>query len=107
MSNPGPIVHRNVTLLQVESASLLEEIRALVDLGSFVVAVIDATTLVIDPARTGELAQVLSDAGLDPLVQKIRSGPPVDIQEDIGEADTVRMEASPRYSPPSSSSSST
>ena len=85
------IAHRNVTLLRVEGASVLEEIRALVDLDPFVVAQVDDTTLVVDPARTGELAQVLGDAGLAPLVQKVRPGPGAASPEAIADADTVEL----------------
>jgi hypothetical protein len=83
------IAHRNVTLLRVESPGVLAEIRALVDLTPFVVAQVDDTTLVVDPARTGELAQLLGDAGLAPLVQKVRPSPGVAGPEGISGADTV------------------
>lgn len=72
MSGAGPILHRNVTLLRVEGPEILAEIRALVDLSGFVVAQLDPVTLIVDPARTGALAQALGDAGLAPLVQKRR-----------------------------------
>ena len=85
------IAHRNVTLLRVESPGVLAEIRALVDLSPFVIAHIDETTLVIDPSRTGELAQVLNDASLTPLVQKVRHEPGVAGPENIAEADTIEF----------------
>jgi len=71
---PGPIGHEDLTLLRVESAAVLEEIHALVDLSGFVVGTLDERTVIIDPARTGALAEQLAAAGLAPLVRKLRPG---------------------------------
>ena len=69
-----PIVHRDLTLLQVETAEVLKEVRALADISDFVVGRLDERTLIVDPARTGELAARLATAGLSPLVRKLRPG---------------------------------
>ena len=68
----GPLVHEGVTVLEVEDPGLLEHIRALVDLNAFVVARISDRALVIDPARTGELADLLERHQLIPLVRRAR-----------------------------------
>lgn len=86
-----PIVHRNVTLLRAESADVLAEVRALVDLSGFILGEVDETTLIVDPARTGELAERLAAAGLPPLVQKVRGGPAAGAPESLSDADTVEM----------------
>jgi hypothetical protein len=91
MSTPTPVLHRNVTLLRAESPDVLDEIRALVDLSGFVVGQVDAVTLIVDPARTGELAERLGAAGLSPLVQKLRAGPAAEAPEGIADADTMEM----------------
>ncbi len=66
------VVHRDVTVLAVREPGVLDEIRALVPLDDFVLAVISDTRLLIDPARTGELHDLLSAAGVAPLVQRAR-----------------------------------
>lgn|GEM_PF-1706264 len=66
------VVHRDVTVLAVREPGVLDEIRALVPLDDFVLAVISDTRLLIDPTRTGELADLLAAAGAAPLVQRAR-----------------------------------
>ncbi len=73
-----PIAHRDVTVLQVETPAVLDELRALVPLDDFVLAVIDDTRLVIDPARTGELATRLAARGLTPLIKSSARAPAAD-----------------------------
>ncbi len=91
MSGPGAIAHRNVTLLRVATPAVLDEVAALVDIDDFVLARVDDVTLVVDPARTGELAELLAQRGLTPLVQKLRAarrGGAVQGPEDLDEPDT-------------------
>jgi len=66
------VVHREVTVLAVREPGVLDEIRALVPLDDFVLAVISDTRLLIDPSRTGELHDLLATAGVAPLVQRAR-----------------------------------
>ena len=68
----GPLVHADVTVLEVGDPALLDHIRALIDLDAFVVARISETALVVDPARTGELADLLEQHQLIPLVRRAR-----------------------------------
>ncbi len=68
----GPLVHADVTVLEVDDPALLDHIRALIDLDAFVVARISETALVVDPARTGELADLLEQHQLIPLVRRAR-----------------------------------
>lgn len=70
--SPRPVAHHDLTLLVVDDPALLDEIRALVPLDDYVLAVVDDTRLVIDPARTGELASRLAARGLTPLVKSAR-----------------------------------
>jgi len=67
-----PLLHTDVTVLEVDDPELLTHVRALFDLDAFVVARISATALVIDPARTGELSQLLEQHRLIPLVRRAR-----------------------------------
>ena len=66
------VVHRDVTVLAVREPGVLDEIRAVVPLDDFVLAVISDTRLLIDPARTGELQDRLAAAGVAPLLQRAR-----------------------------------
>lgn len=91
MSQPQAIAHRNVTLLRVATPAVLDEIRALVDVDDFVLARVDELTLIVDPARTGELAEVLSGAGLPPLVHKHRPPPTLPRAENADDGDTAKM----------------
>jgi hypothetical protein len=91
VSQPQPIAHRNVTLLRVATPAVLDEIRALVNVDDFVLARVDDVTLIVDPARTGELAEVLKGAGLPPLVHKHRPSPRVPGTENADDGDTLEM----------------
>jgi hypothetical protein len=74
-----PIAHRDLTVLEVDSPAVLQEIRALVPLDDYVLAVIDELRLAIDPARTGELAHRLAVRGLAPLIKSVaRTAPAAD-----------------------------
>lgn len=65
-----PLLHTHVTVLEVDDPALLAHVRALFDLDDFVIARISERELVIDPARTGELAQLLEQHRLIPLVRR-------------------------------------
>lgn len=67
-----PIVHTGVTVLEVDSAELMSRIAELVDLAPFTLARISDRELVIEPAKTGELSDLLEAHGLAPLVRKAR-----------------------------------
>jgi hypothetical protein len=74
-----PIAHRDLTVLEVDSPAVLQELRAVVPLDDYVLAVIDECRLAVDPARTGELAHRLATRGLAPLIKSVaRSAPAAD-----------------------------
>ena len=66
------VVHRDVTVLAVREPGVLDEIRALVPLDDYVLAVISDTRLLMDPTRLAELHELLSEAGVAPLTQRAR-----------------------------------
>lgn len=72
MSGGQTVVHRNLTVLQVSDPRVLDEIRAVVPLDEFVIGRVDETTLVVDPARVGELSRRLAEREMTPLVKKAR-----------------------------------
>lgn len=88
MSDPAePLVaHRGVAVLEVASGDLLEHVAQLVPLEDFILARISEREIVVDPARVGELAALLSERGLTPLMRKIqppvRRGPAVMDEDD-------------------------
>lgn len=67
-----PILHQGLVLLRVSDPAVMDEIGAVIDLDGFVIARLSSTEVVIDPARMGELASLLSERGLPPLVKKAR-----------------------------------
>ena len=64
------VVHKNVALLVVAEAQVLEEVRALVDLDDYVIGQISETEWVIDPAKAAQLQQQLASRGLQALYRK-------------------------------------
>ncbi|MBO85042.1 MAG: hypothetical protein CL927_06760 [Deltaproteobacteria bacterium] len=66
------VVHRDVTVLSVREPGVLDEIRAVVPLDEFVLAVISDTRLLLDPTRLAELHGLLTAAGVAPLMQRAR-----------------------------------
>lgn len=66
------VVHRDVTVLSVREPGVLDEIRAVVPLDEFVLAVISDTRLLLDPTRLAELHERLAAAGVSPLTQRAR-----------------------------------
>ena len=66
------VVHRDVTVLAVREPGVLDEIRAVVPLDEFVLAVISDTRLLLDPTRLAELHERLAAAGVSPLTQRAR-----------------------------------
>jgi hypothetical protein len=68
-----PIAHRNLTILTVPEPRVLDELDALVGLQDYVLARLSPTELIIDPARTGELATRLTERGLHAMVQRARA----------------------------------
>lgn len=71
-----PIVHRKVALLRVSEPGVLKEVRMLLPLDDFAIAVVSETEIAIDPSRLGELAGLLADRGFAPLMKRatIESG---------------------------------
>lgn len=65
-----PIVHKNVALLEVSEPKVLDEVRALVPLDEYVLAIVSETELVIDPQRLKELNDTLTSKGLSPLLKR-------------------------------------
>ena len=65
-----PIVHRNVALLRVEDAKVLDEIRAVLPLDDYVLARVSETELVLDPRRVKELNDILTARGMAPLLKR-------------------------------------
>lgn len=84
------IAHRQVALLRVADARVLEEIRALVPLEDFALAVVSPTEVVIDPARLGELAQRLSDRGISPLMKRLQGPDAQDLDRLADTTDRMR-----------------
>lgn len=72
----GPIVHTGLVLLRVSDPAVLDEIGAVLALDDFIIGRVSETEVVIDPARMGELASMLSERGLPPLVKKARAPTP-------------------------------
>ena len=66
----GTIAHRGVALLRVSDARILDQIRAVLPLDDYVLAVISDTELVIDPARIGDLSARLAERGMAPLMKR-------------------------------------
>lgn len=64
------IVHRNVALLKVSDPKVLDEVRAVVPLDDYVLAVVNETELVIDPQRLKELNDALTARGMTPLLKR-------------------------------------
>lgn len=65
-----PVVHRKVALLRVAEPRVLEEVRLLLPLDDFAIAVVSDTEIAIDPSRLGELASLLSERGFAPLMKR-------------------------------------
>ena len=68
----GVIAHREVAVLRVTDPRVLDEIRALVPLDEFVLAVVSDVEVVVDPARVRELGARLAERGLPPLMKRAR-----------------------------------
>ncbi|MCP4806865.1 MAG: hypothetical protein GY913_02090 [Proteobacteria bacterium] len=64
------IVHRNVALLKVSDPKVLDEVRAVVPLDDYVLAVVNETELVIDPQRLKDLNDALIARGMTPLLKR-------------------------------------
>lgn len=73
MSTPV-IAHRMLSVLRVSDPRVLDEIRAMLPLDDYVLGVLSATELIIDPARLSELSMRLSERGLPPLMKRAPGG---------------------------------
>jgi hypothetical protein len=71
-----PIAHRHVAVLKVSEPKVLDELRAIVPLDEYVLAVASETELVIDPSRVGQLASALAERGMAPLMKRARAAAP-------------------------------
>ncbi len=67
-----PIVHQELTVLEVDDASVLAEIEQLIDLEDFILARLSDRSVAVDPARTGELAERLKERGRLALIRRAR-----------------------------------
>lgn len=65
-----PIVHRQVALLRVSDPRVFDEIRAVLPLDDFAIAVVSDTEIAVDPACIGELSSRLGERGLAPLMKR-------------------------------------
>ncbi len=71
---PAPIVHEGLAILRVSEPAVLDEVAAAIDLTDFVIGRLSDCELIIDPARLGQLSNLLAERGLPPLVRKSRQG---------------------------------
>lgn len=69
-TDPPPLIHRNLALLEVSSPEVLSEIRAVVPLESYVLGTVSETQLIIEPARIKDLREALEARGLSALVRR-------------------------------------
>jgi hypothetical protein len=69
---PGPIVHRELCLLVLDSPELVAELRASAGLDQLVLAWLDPVRALVDPARITELSARLGARGAAPLVRRAR-----------------------------------
>ncbi len=64
------ILHRNLAVLRVSEAKVLDEIRAVVPLDDYCFGQLSDTELIIDPQRLKELIGRLDARGLSPLITR-------------------------------------
>jgi ribosomal protein L12E/L44/L45/RPP1/RPP2 len=67
-------LHRNVAILRVDQASVLDEIRAVLPLDEHVLGWISPTEAIIDPATMKTLIETLEARSLAALVRKAGQG---------------------------------
>ncbi len=71
MSEPAPLVHKNVAVLRVSDAEALREMELVVSIDDFVIGRISETEIVVDPSRVKALVELLESRGIAPLVRRI------------------------------------
>jgi hypothetical protein len=64
------ILHRNLAVLEISEDGLLEAVRRVVDLDTYVVGWLSPTEAVIDPARLRPLLDRLEAVGMAALVRR-------------------------------------
>lgn len=64
------ILHKNLAILRVSEARVLDEIRAVIPLQDYCLGVVSETEVIVDPARLRELREALESRGLQALVKR-------------------------------------
>ena len=66
-----PILHKNLAILRVTEARVLDEIRAVVPLLDYSLGILSETEVIVDPSRLRELREALDARGLQALVKRV------------------------------------
>ena len=66
-----PILHKNLAILRVTEARVLDEIRAVVPLQNYSLGILSETEVIVDPSRLRELREALDARGLQALVKRV------------------------------------
>ncbi len=64
------ILHRNVAVLEIGEEGLLDAVRSVVELETYVVGWLSPTEAVVDPARLRDLLDRLDAVGMSALVRR-------------------------------------
>ena len=64
------ILHKNLVVLRLAGPAERSELRALIDVESFVVGELSPTELLIDPANLKRVIEAMEGRGIKPLVRK-------------------------------------
>lgn len=65
------VLHRNLALLRVSEAAVLDEIRAVAPLDDYVLGSLSTTEILVDPQRLKGLLEILEQRGMSALVKRV------------------------------------